>query len=111
VAEAGLVALPCRQAEDGDMDALPVALLEGLSAGLPVLATRLSGIPEVMDEDVGWLVPPDDPEALRAALRDAADRPEERRLRGARGPARLRDRGCTTETQVEALLAAWRPRP
>ncbi|MBN1334848.1 MAG: glycosyltransferase family 4 protein [Deltaproteobacteria bacterium] len=107
LAEAGLFALPCRQAEDGDMDALPVALLEALSAGLPVLATRVSGIPEVVDASVGWLVPPDDPDALRDALREAADRPEERRARGARGPARLVERGCVPGAQADVLEKAW----
>ncbi len=107
LAEAGLFALPCRRAEDGDMDAVPVALLEALSAGLPVLATAVSGIPEVVDEAVGWLIPPDDPQALLDALREAADRPEERRARGGRGPARLAERGFRPEAQVEGLLAAW----
>jgi glycosyltransferase involved in cell wall biosynthesis len=46
-----------------------LALLEAMLAGLPVVATRVSSIPEIVaDGHTGLLVPPDDPEALRAAL-------------------------------------------
>jgi glycosyltransferase involved in cell wall biosynthesis len=46
-----------------------LALLEAMLAGLPVVATRVSSIPEIVaDGETGVLVPPDDPAALRAAL-------------------------------------------
>ncbi len=105
---AGLLALPCRQAPDGDMDGVPVVLMEALSAGLPVLTTPVSGIPELVDEQVGWLAPPDDLQGLQYALRQAADSPEQRLLRGSRGPARLRERGFTLDDQVNSLCESWR---
>ena len=50
-------------------EALGVALLEALAAGLPVVATRVGGIPEIVsDPAAGILVPPDDPAALTKAL-------------------------------------------
>lgn len=106
LAAANLFVLPCRRAPDGDMDGLPLALIEALASGRPVITTPISGIPELVDESVGWLVPPDDPQALVEALR-AADSAERAR-RGARGPARIRELGCTLDVQARSVIAAWR---
>ncbi len=49
-------------------EGLPVALLEGMAAGLPVVATEVGGIPGVLEHGVsGIIVPPSDPDALAAA--------------------------------------------
>lgn len=103
---ADLVLLPCRRAPDGDLDGVPVVLMEALAAGRPVVSTAVSGVPELVDEAVGWLVPPDDVAALAAAIRAALD-PAERSRRGARGPQRLRERGFTLGQQVSGLRTAW----
>lgn len=103
---AHLALLPSRRAEDGDLDGVPVVLMEALAAGRPVIGAAVSGVPELVDEAVGWLVPPDDVEALAEALREALD-PEERARRGAAGPSRLQARGFTLEQQVAGLRAAW----
>lgn len=50
-------------------EALPIAILEAMSCGVPVLATRVGGVPEAVAEDrTGELVPPRDPAALGRAL-------------------------------------------
>ncbi len=102
-----LLVLPCRRAPDGDQDGVPLALMEALARGRPVLTTPLSGIPELVDDAVGWLVPPDDPRALGQAIAAAQD-PAARRNRGAAGPAQLRARGFTLDAQVDGVLTAWR---
>ena len=61
-----------------------------LAAGVPVITTPISGIPEVVDEAVGWLVPPDDVQALRAAITQALSDPAEACRRGEAGRARPR---------------------
>jgi glycosyltransferase involved in cell wall biosynthesis len=105
LARATVFALPCRRAPDGDLDGIPVAMIEAMAAGLPVVTTPVSGIPELVDEEVGWLVPPDDPDALLAALRAALDDPAEARRRGEAGAARVRARGYTAETARAAMRA------
>ena len=48
---------------------LPSVLIEAMAAGLPVIASRVGGIPALVDHDVnGLLVPPGDPAALAAAI-------------------------------------------
>lgn len=79
IRQATLIAAPFRQARDGNMDALPTVLLEALAAGTPIVASRLSGIPEIVEDRVcGRLIPPDDAAAWTAAiiemLRDEAMR-------------------------------------
>jgi len=104
--EADVFALASRVAPDGDRDGVPVALMEAMASGLPVVTTAVSGIPELVDDEVGWLVPPDDLGALRAALSAALDDPTEGRRRGAAGRARVA-REWTVEHQVDGLLRAW----
>jgi len=107
MSRANTVVLPCRRAPDGDMDGVPVSLMEGLAASRPAISTTVSGIPELVDTSVGWLLPPEDPAALVDALRAAHDDPAERRRRGARGPARLAEEGFSAPVQARRLLAAW----
>ena len=47
---------------------LPCVLIEAVASGLPIVATRVGGIPEIVDESVGVLVPPGDAEALTNAI-------------------------------------------
>jgi glycosyltransferase involved in cell wall biosynthesis len=62
---------PSRVAADGDRDGIPNVLLEAMAMGLPVVATRVSGIPELVhDYRNGLLIEPDNP----AELADAVER-------------------------------------
>jgi glycosyltransferase involved in cell wall biosynthesis len=70
-------------------EAFGLALVEALSAGLPVVATNVEGIPEVLDGTDTILVPPDDPMALRKAVLQTLNRtPEETALAIAKGRKR-----------------------
>ena len=69
LARARVFVLASVRLPSGRMEGIPVALMEAMAGGVPVVATRLSGIPElVRDGDTGLLVPPRDVRALAAAL-------------------------------------------
>lgn len=64
-------------------EGLPVAIMEALVLGLPIVATAVGGVTEaVADEVEGLLVPPARPDLLAAAIRDLAGDPERRVLMG-----------------------------
>jgi glycosyltransferase involved in cell wall biosynthesis len=76
-ARAHVFALPCQVMEDGDRDGFPNVLAESMAMGVPVVSTRISGIPELIDDGVhGLLVEPRDStglaEALQRVLQDDA---------------------------------------
>jgi len=76
-AVADCVALACQVQDDGDRDGIPNVLVEAAALGVPVVSTRISGIPElVLDGETGLLVPPGDvgalADALERVLRDRA---------------------------------------
>lgn len=63
-------------------DGLPTILIEIAAAGVPVVASAVGGVPELIDEGTGWPVPGDaEADAYVAALRDMLARPEECRRR------------------------------
>ncbi|WP_215905429.1 glycosyltransferase [Cypionkella psychrotolerans] len=86
-----LFALACRITADGDRDGLPNVLVEAASQGLACLSTNISGIPELFrNAENGWLTPPDNPEALAAALQTAITRPDLRAQYGQAAAAQVR---------------------
>jgi glycosyltransferase involved in cell wall biosynthesis len=65
---ADLFALPSKSGEG-----LPLVALEAMACGLPVVATNVGGIKEIMVNDYGKLVPPNNPDALAKAILDFAE--------------------------------------
>jgi glycosyltransferase involved in cell wall biosynthesis len=107
--ESDLFALAPRIARSGDRDGLPNVILEALSQGLPVVATRVAGVPELVEDRVhGRLVPPEDPTALALALRELAADPDARRRLGAAGLRRVSE-GWDVEQGADRLLDLLAP--
>lgn len=72
---ADLFVLPSIVAHDGQMEGLPVALMEALACGVPTVSTRLSGIPEIVIDGVtGLLAAPHDAADLNRALAAMVER-------------------------------------
>jgi glycosyltransferase involved in cell wall biosynthesis len=104
---AGALCMPSRLLPD-DRDGIPNVLVEAMAAGAPVVASNVSGIPELVEDEVnGLLVAPDDPQALADALvrvyedRALADRLTEN------GRATVRER-FDGERLAEDLAALFR---
>ena len=94
-------------------DNLPVAILEAMAAALPVVASRVGGVPELVEHgETGLLVESDRPAALAAALDELAGNPERREAMARRGAERVAERfeaGVVTRAIVdvyEGVLAA-----
>ena len=67
--EADMFVLPCVVAPDGDMDGIPVTLMEALACGCPVVSTDISGAPElVINDKTGLLLEPSDGQAVGQAM-------------------------------------------
>jgi glycosyltransferase involved in cell wall biosynthesis/tRNA A-37 threonylcarbamoyl transferase component Bud32 len=111
---ATVVVQPSVVAADGQMEGIPVALMEAMAAGRPVVASRLSGIPELVEPGhQGLLVPSGDADALAEAIaRLLADGEEAARM-GRAGVARvgeLHDLAATTAALLARLDRELEPR-
>ncbi len=100
---ADLFVLASRIAADGDRDGLPNVLMEAQSQGLACLSTRVSAIPELIEDgNTGMLTPPGDVAALAKALAHLIRNPQERARLGAAGARRVRAR-FTMDPGIDAL--------
>ena len=87
---AHVLVAPSVRAGNADEEGIPTVLKEAMAAGLPVVATRHSGIPELVEDGVsGFLIPERDPAALAERLRRLRDYPEAWPALGAAGRAKV----------------------
>jgi len=122
---AHVVALACRVTPGGDVDGIPIALMEGMAAGKAVVSCRVGAVGELIEDGVsGLLVPQDRPDLLAAALERLARDPSLRERLGAaaqRRVAALHDgaasrrrmrqvmRGCLASGRASFALEAPEP--
>ena len=101
--EHDMLVVPSVVHTNGDRDGIPNVIMEALSCGMPVVATDVCGVSEVIrDGETGYLIPQRDPAALADAVRRMlSDR--EAALRMARAGRELVFRMFDTETNIAAL--------
>lgn len=98
---AHMAAFPSRR------ESFSVATLEAAARGLPVVASRVGGLPEVVEDGVtGLLIEPENTEGLRQALADLAADPARRRQMGAAGRRMVAERFRWTAT-LEAMESVY----
>ena len=90
------------------VEGVPMALLEAMSLGLPVIATPVGGVPEIVTHEVdGLLVPPGDVAALAAAIARLMNEPQLRERLGRAARETIATR-FSLDTSVEQLLGFYR---
>lgn len=101
--EADVFVLPSVFDARGDTEGLGVVLLEAMDYGVPVIASRVGGIVDIVEDGVtGILVPPGDAGALAQALARVLDTPDLARRMGEAGRRRLGER-----FSWDAIVARW----
>ena len=86
-------------------EGLPVVIMEALALGRPVISTYIAGIPELVDEQCGWIIPAGSHDALVDAMRNAlAASPQALAAKGAEGRVRV-EREHDVDKEAAKLLA------
>lgn len=89
------------------VEGMPMALLEAMACGLPVIATAVGGVPEVLETDVGLLLSPGDIAGLAAAIERLMSEPGLRARLGRAARERIATR-FPLDATVERLIAIYR---
>lgn len=90
--ESHLLLAPSVTSADGDKEGIPVALMEAMSMGLPVVSTYHSGIPELVEDgETGFLIPERDADALFERLKYLIDSPDTWIKMGDKGHDRIKE--------------------
>lgn len=106
--EANLFLAPSVTAENGDQEGIPVAIMEAMARGVPVVSTRHSGIPELVDHGVsGVLVPERDVGALADALQSLMETPSQLPEMG-KSSRRIVEEEFNTEKLNDQLVGRYR---
>lgn len=67
--EKDIFVLPCKRDKHGDMDGIPVVLMEAMAIGVPVISSKISGIPELVEDGIsGLLIDENNAEALSGSI-------------------------------------------
>lgn len=112
---ADVLVVPSRIGPRNQTEGLPTVIVEALSIGLPVIASRLTGIPEIVrDGETGLLFEMEDVDGLMAALQTVHRAPEPARRLAAQGRALVHqefDQRVSARRLLDLIVAHSRPHP
>lgn len=78
------------------------AVLEAMATGCPIVASAIDGNQELINDHIGWLVPPNDPQALTAAIQEVLANPDEAEQRGSAARQRV-----AYAFSLDVMIDAW----
>ncbi len=102
-----VVVLPSVDLGKHEHEGIPVALMEAMAYGIPVVSTGTGGIPELIGEEGGLMVDPEDPEALADALQQLILHPGARSHIGLAGRRRIESDYAVERTTADLLARMW----
>ncbi len=106
--QAHCFALASKVAPNGDRDGIPNVLVEAMATGVPVVATKVSAIPELVENGAtGVLVQPDDPNGMAEAITDILLHPESYKGHILRARARV-EKDFDNQNCVQRLHSLFR---
>lgn len=103
-----LVCVPSIITDEGEFEGIPVALMEAMACGIPVVSTTTGSIPELVPESSGLIVPPRDPQALADTIARLIDDPDAYAHAATRCLEIIRG-GWSAARSMEQLLALVAP--
>jgi len=107
IAKCDVFVLPCIQAKNGDMDGIPVSLIEAMGIGVPVVSTKVSGIPELItDKKNGFLVMQKNPSAIAEAVINICNNPEDSQKMENAARETVKDK-FSVKKYVDGLIYHW----
>jgi len=98
-----LLVHPSVETPGGEHEGVPVAVMEAMAGGVPVIVTKTGSVPDLVDRDTGVIVPPENPAALARAIRSLLSDPDGSRSLAKAAHRRIRER-FELNTNVNVLL-------
>jgi len=96
--------LPCIVAKNGDQDATPTAILEAMAMKVPVISTAVTGIPEIISDACGFVIPEKDTVSLTAAIKRVAQMSDSEQKAMGEAGRKFVEENCNIRTQADKLV-------
>jgi len=108
LSKATLFILPCVKSKNNDMDSTPVSLMEAMYLKIPVISTKLAGIPEIIENGKeGLLVEPRNVNQLAEAIKLLLENEDLRRKMGENGKKKI-EREFNIQKEIKKMLKIWK---
>jgi glycosyltransferase involved in cell wall biosynthesis len=99
---ASVFLMPCIKTADGDMDGIPVAMMEAMACNVPVVSTRISGIPELVEDGItGRLAAEKDVDAVAQIIQELLGDTDKIERFGKAGRKRVLKDFCISENAAK----------